>query len=70
MQRLDLQRQTALYVLETEVSGCGMSRLDNVEEVGVGVRVKECKVRGLTPRMDEVRVEVGDWIAIDCGEGR
>ena len=70
MQCLDLQRETALYILEAEVSSCGMARLDNVEEVGVRVRVKECKVRGLTPCVDEVWVEVDGWIAIDCWDGR
>ena len=70
MQCLDLQRETALYVLEAEVSGCGMAWLDNVEEVGVGVRVEERKVGGLTPCVDEVRVEVEGGIALDCGKGR
>lgn len=37
MERLDLQRDTALDVLEAEVSGRRMARLDDVEEVGVGV---------------------------------
>lgn len=70
MQCLDLQSQAALYVFKAEISSCGMSRLDDVEEVGVCVRVKECKAGGLTPRVDEVWVEVDGWIAFDGGEGR
>ena len=70
MQCLDLQRETALYIFEAEISSCGMARLDDVEEMGVGVRVKKCKVGGLTPCVDEVWVEVDGWIAFDCGEGR
>ena len=70
MQCLDLQRETALYVLEAEISCCGMARLDDVEEVGVGVRVKECKVGGLAPVVDEVWVEVDRWVTFDCGKGR
>ena len=67
MQRLDLQRQTALYVLEAEVPGGGVARLDDVEEVRVGVGVEDCKVGGLTPCVDEVGVEVDGWITFDCG---
>ena len=70
MQGLDLQRETALYVLEAEIAGCGMAGLDDVEEVGVGVGVEECKVGGLTPCVDEVGVEVDGRIAFDRGEGR
>ena len=70
MQRLDLQRETALYVFEAEISRGGMARLDDVEEVGVGVSVKECKVGGLTPCVNEVWVEVDGGIPFDCGEGR
>lgn len=70
MQRLDLQRETALYVLEAEVSGRGMARLDDVEEVGVGVGVKDCKVGGLAPGVDEVEVEVDGRITFDCRERR
>ena len=54
MQCLDLQRETALYVLEAEISRGGMARLDDVEEVGVGVRVEKRKVGGLTPCVNEV----------------
>ena len=70
MQRLDLQRKTSLYILEAEITSCGMARLDDVEEVGVGVRVKECEVGSLAPTVDEVWVEVDGWVAFDCGEGR
>ncbi len=70
MQGLDLQREAALYVLEAEIAGCGMARLDDVEEVGVGVRVKECEIGGLTPCVDKVWVEVDRWIAFYCREGR
>lgn len=70
MQGLDLQRETALNVLEAEISRGGMARLDDVEEVGVGVRGKEGKVGGLTPCVDEVWVEVDGWVAFACGQGR
>ena len=70
MQRLDLQCKTALYVFEAEISGRGMAWLDNVEEVGVGVGVEDCKVGGLAPCVDEVWVEVEGRITVDCGEGR
>ena len=70
MQCLDLQRKTALYVLEAEISRCGMARLDDVEEVGICVGIKEGEVGGLTPRMYEIEVEVDGRIAFDGGEGR
>ena len=47
-----------------------MAGLDNVEEVGVSVGVKDCKVGGLAPCVDEVWVEVEGRITFDCGEGR
>ena len=59
-----------MYVFEAEVSSCGMARLDDIEEVGVGVRVEERKVGGLAPVVDEVGVEIASWIAFDCGKGR
>ena len=59
-----------MYVLEAEVSSCGVARLDDIEEVGVGVRVKERKVGGLAPAMDEIGIVVARRIAFDCGKGR
>ena len=50
-------------VVEAEVAGGGVARLDDVEEVGVGVGGEEGEVGGLAPRVDEVGVEVGGWIA-------
>lgn len=70
MERLNLQRDTALYVLEAEVSGRGMARLDDVEEVGVGVGVEDRKVGRLAPCVDEVEVEVDGRVTFDCGEWR
>ena len=69
MQRLDLQREPALYVLEAKISSCGVAGLNNVEEMGVGVRVEECKVGGLTPCVDKLRVEVDGWITFNGGQG-
>ena len=70
VQRLDLQRETPLYVFEAEVSSCGVARLDDVEEVGVGMRVEEREVGGLAPGVDEVGVVVARRVAFDCGKGR
>ena len=69
MQRLDLQREPALYVLEAEISSCGMAGLNDIEEMGVGVGVEECEVGGLTPCVDKIWVEVDGWITFDCGQG-
>ena len=70
MERLDLQRQTPLDVLEAEITGSGMAGLDDVEEVGVGVSVEEHEIGRRAPGVDEVGIEVGRWITFDGGEGR
>lgn len=41
MQGLDLECEPALDVFEGQVPGCGVPRLDDVEDVRVGVRVEE-----------------------------
>lgn len=65
MQGLDLQRETALDILEAEISRGGMSRFDNVKQVGVGVGGKEGERRRLTPVVDPFGVEVERGVAFD-----
>ena len=70
VQRLDLEREPALDVLEGKVPRGGVPGFDDVEEVRVGVGVEEGEGGGLPPGVDPVRAEVGDGVAVDGGEGR
>ena len=69
MQSLDLLRDAALDVFEGEVAGCGVARLDDVEEVAVCVGVEEGEGGRLLPVGEEVDIEIEAWVAFDAGEG-
>ena len=67
MQVLDLQCQTAVYIIHGQSSRRRVFGLHNVEEVGIGVFVKESKVRSLGPRIYPIEVEIRSGIAFDIG---
>ena len=58
MQGLDLLGETALDVVEGEVTGCWVAGLNDVEEMGLGGAVKEGEGGGLGPCVDPIWVEV------------
>ena len=69
MEGLDLHRETAVYVLEAKIPSRGVSRLNDIEELGVCVCVEEGEGGGLAPVCEKIWVEICGWIAFDGGEG-
>lgn len=68
MEGLYLYGDAALDIFETEIAGCGVAWIDDIEEVGVSMVIEEVKRRGLLPMEKEIRAEVCGWVTFDCGE--
>ena len=68
MQDLYLHGNAALDVFEAEITGCRVAWIDDVEEVGVSVVIKEIKGRSLLPMEKEIRIEVCRWVTFNRGE--
>ena len=68
MEDLYLHGNAALDVFEAEIAGCRVAWIDDVEEVGVSMVIKEIKGGGLLPMEKEIRVEVCGWVTFNRGE--
>ena len=69
VQGLYLEHQTALDILQAEISSGWMPRFHNIKKMGVGVGGKEGKRRGLAPALNPFGVEVQRGIAFDGQQG-
>ena len=67
MEGLYLHGNAALDVFETEIAGCRVAWIDNVEEVGVSMVIEEIKGGCLLPMEKEIRVEVCGWVTFNRG---
>ena len=68
MECLYLHSDTALDVFEAEIAGCGVARIDDVEEVAVSMVMEESKGGSALPVDKKVGVEVCGWVAFNGGE--
>ena len=68
MERLYLHGDTALDVFEAEIAGCGVARIDDVEEVGISMVIEEGEGGSVLPVEEKVGVEVCGRVAFNCGE--
>ena len=69
MEGSELDSYSAVDVFEAEVTGCRVAGFDNVEEVGVRMRVEKVEGRGGIPVEDKVEIEVCDRVAFNGCEG-
>lgn len=64
---MDLQSQTAVYIIHGQAPRGGMFRLHDIEEVGIGIFVEERKIRRLSPCIYPFEVEIRGGVAFDVG---
>ena len=69
MQCLNLKSKAPLDVLEAEIPGSRMPRLDNIKEMAVSMGIEKSERRRLLPGVDPVRVEILRWVTFYCRKG-
>ncbi len=70
MQCLYLERESALDVLKTKISRRWVTRLDDFENVRIGLSSEESKGGSLAPGVNPVRIKVSGGVTFDGKQRR